>query len=917
MRILIVDEDIINSSKLKLVFSKYGDCETAPKASEALEMVVNSHEISNPFQLVAIEMDMKEMSGADTVQKIRKWETDNKKPKSKIILIVNAETHEDANNKLKGESISFLVKPYNRKKLENLLADIGMEKQEEQKKSTPPPKKTKIQSPKIDKKELEDLLGKITALITKPSPEQFKQMQGTSLLKELLQRGGDEAALLVGTYMSSDKVPLEIRQELITLAGLTRNTHLLIPLNKTINSEENIKVIQEAFLAVSKYDNQRALNILNQGLQKFKHPMLLNTIRTEISRIKQKNPILAILPRFLQTYKNPKNFRVTIDIIKKIVTPEDTDLFINYLKSGNQIIEDGAFEILCYTGELSLKTALFNFFEDRIQKISCLKENTCNELYNLLSYLFRYLLKNPFLIDEQISELNELFSSIKDLRAKQIIISFLCRSQRSEALEFIKSIYNKEKALQEHIIEELSGNQHAVDFLFEKYHQGQVLKEKVITSLLKTDQGLQYFVKHFFTFELDKQEIILKNITFNNQDFLMDFIKEIYDSKLYSLKFQLLKVLKENFLLTFKDVLFDEENQREFMFMGKEYLETIIQLFPISSMKMFYQKIAEEDLSNIKIKKYLGHVKSISSLEPVIYFNDTKLINQLFNLILHANNSELTSLFFSTFDSIKILDLMSYRYLLESANRFAEVKGPNLTEKEKHSISKLKAVLRDQLPDIRDIEQLIKQFNAIFVSKPVEREKLEKLIENNHMAVAVKIHHVVGYLASRINNPNIVKKDDRELFNIKFPFIAELIKKVSEQGEVKAAEDWTDMATRKELLKHFRERLRIIIAFKSKRATAFIRDQLLEFYPECEVLADTEFDISKNSLKRTDRLICDTFILKQLAEKKAITTDKIYLFLENRVDFAPFREFAPKVFMKPLSGHRVIRLIMQDLFLRW
>ena len=916
MRILIVDEDIINASKLKLVFSKYGDCETAPKASEALEMVANAHEISNPYHIITVEMDMKEMKGTEAVLNIRKWETENQKPKAKVLLIVPDESHEEAGGKLQEESVTFLVKPYNRKKLETLLTDMGLEKTEEQKKPAPPPKEPAAKSPKIDRKDLDDLLAKITALITKPNAEQFKQMQGTAILRELLQRGGDEAAMLVGTYMSSDKVPLETRQELILLAGITLNSHFLVPLNKVINSEENIKVIQDAILAVSKFDNQRALNILNQGLQKFKHPMLLNTLRAEISRIKQNNPILAILPRFLQSYKVPKNFRVTIDIIKKIVTPEDTDLFINYLKSGNSVIEDGAFEILCYTGELSLKTALFNFFEDRIQKIPCLREPTCNDLYNLLSYLFRYLLKNPFLIDEQLSELKELFSTIKDLRAKQIIISFLCRSQRSEALEFIKSFYNQEKELQEHIIEELSGNQQAVDFLFEKYHQGQVLKEKVITSLLKSDQGLQYFVQHFFTFDLDKQEIILKNIIFNNQPYLLEFIKKVYDSKLYSLKFQLLMVLKDNFLFTFKDVLFDEENQREFMFMGKEYLETIIQLFPITSLKMFYQKIAEEDLSNIKIKKYLEYIKAVSALEPVIYFTDTKLINRLFNVILHANNSELTAQFFSTFETIKILDLPSYRYLLEATSRFAEVKGENITEKEKHSISRLKAVLRDQLPDIRDIEQLVKQFNTIFANKPIERDRLEKLIENSHIAVAIKIHHVVAYLCSKFNNPNIIKKDDQELFLIKFPIIAELMKKMSGKGEVTPAEEWIDMAPRKELLAPFRDRMRIVVTFKSKRATAFIKDQLIEFYPEFEVLADTEFDFSKNSLKDTDRLVCDTFTMKQLIDKKALTSGRIYLFLENRMDFAPFREYGPKVFMKPLSGHRVVRLIMQDLFLQ-
>ncbi len=98
--------------------------------------------------------------------------------------------------------------------------------------------------------------------------------------------------------------------------------------------------------------------------------MLINTIRREIAKIKQDNPVLSILPRFLQSYKNHKNFRVTVDILKKILTPKDTHLFINYLKSGNDIIEDATFEILCFSGDPTVKTQLFNFFEDRIQKVA-------------------------------------------------------------------------------------------------------------------------------------------------------------------------------------------------------------------------------------------------------------------------------------------------------------------------------------------------------------------------------------------------------------------------------------------------------------------------------------------------------------------------------------------------------------------
>ena len=61
MRILIVDEDMIGSSKLKLVFSKYGECDIASSGSTALDMFVKSHESPDPYGFITVQMDMPDM----------------------------------------------------------------------------------------------------------------------------------------------------------------------------------------------------------------------------------------------------------------------------------------------------------------------------------------------------------------------------------------------------------------------------------------------------------------------------------------------------------------------------------------------------------------------------------------------------------------------------------------------------------------------------------------------------------------------------------------------------------------------------------------------------------------------------------------------------------------------------------------
>lgn len=920
MKILIVEDDVINSSKLKLVYTKYGECDIAASGSEAIEMFSASYEISAPYDFISLETEMKEMTGANVLAEFRKYETENQIPPekvAKILLITSQGTLATLASYLNQPGISHIIKPYNRKKLETHLTEIGIDRLPESLPTGPPPAapapppRPVVKEEKrvdVDPAEAKRICAKMTSLLDHPEQLEGRNLQ--QIFEELVKRGGNDAELLMGQYISSEKLPLDFRIELIRSAGTIKSPHFLIPLNKVINSEDNIKLIQEAFLAIAKYCNQRALNLLNQGLQKFKHPMLMNTIRAEITKIKETKPVLGILPRFLQSYTNLKNFRVTVDILKKIIKPDDAELLTSYLKSANNVIGDGTFEILCHSSDETVKTALLNYFDDRVRKIPCLGEKECFTLYQIVSHLSVYLQRFPQFIDEQVTELIELYPLVADISVKHTIIAILATSQRPDALEFLKNTYNQEEALQEHIIDKLSGNQQAVDFLFEKYHSGKILKEKVITSLLKSQQGQKYFIEHFFTFDLEQQEAIVKNISFSQESFLMEFLQKIYDSDLYRLKFLLLRTLRENFLFKFKEILFDEKNQREFIFMGKDYFVTILHLFPVTSAKMFFQKIAEEDLSNNKAIKYLDYIIEVGISEPVLQFRSGKLIERLFSRISNANNVELNALFFKALENIKTLDLKTYRMLREATQTFTEVRGANINEKEKIAINRFMKNLQDQFPEIRQIESMLKELNIIFSNKPIILERLEKLIEGSHAGVALKILYVTTYLASKMKSPEYFSKDDKELFVVKYPVLAKFINHVTQtDSELKFPEDWSAVPDNLSLLNHFKSNLRIVLTFQDKWMSAFLKDQLQEIIPEFEVVMDTP------DLKDSDLLVADPPGLRSYINRQALATNRIFLYLESRVDFAPFRSYNPKAFIKPLSGYRLVRLLLDELYL--
>lgn len=908
MRILIVHPDNIEASKLKLVFAKYGACTIAPGGKEAVDMYTKSHQQGAPFGLISLEAAMEGVTGVQAAVEIRKWETEHQKEPPVTLILEMAEAEiPNAPPELQAGGVRFMAKPYNRKKLMTLLDELGLSK-------APPPAPAPAQpaapaAPAVKQKnpEAEKAVKQLNGLLN--NPEKFQSINAGQVLAELVKKGGKEVELLIGQYITSYKLSPQIRIDLIRAAGQVRSPLFLVPLNRVVDTEDTIKMIEEALIAIGKYGDQRALNIFNNALKKIKNPMLLNTLRREIDRIKQDKPVLAILPRFLASHKSLKNFRVTMDILKKILTPDDTGLFINYLKSGNQVLEDGSFELLCFAGDASIKTTVFNFFEDRVSRSECLAKKECDELYHSTSHLFRYLQRNPQLIEEQVNDLIEFYPTVMDIRVKQTVIAILCRSTRTETLAFIKTIYSGEEELREWIIEKLSGNQEAVDFLFEKYHAGKELKEKVIKSLLKSKEGLEYFIKHFFTFELDKQEVIIKNLTFSDEPFFIDFIRKIYETQLFSLKSYLMGVIKENYMFAFKDLLFDPDNQREFMFMGKDYVETILRLFPLTAVKDLYAKIARTDISTTKMKKYLAWISRVAAMEPVIYFNDPKLPVDLFNRVMKANNIELSCNFFSSFENMKVMHLSTYKFLQDAISAFLENRGANITENERGIVTKLKQRLIDQFPDIRDTENMYKGLKGIMANKPIETEQLEKFIKANTLGIAMHIEKVCKYLAPRLRRGEYISNDERQVFLMQYPMLARFMDHLWETGS-NAVEEWENIKPDGKLLKHFRKDLRLVFAFNNKHLTAILKDQLSEILPHFQMILDAD----PETLKESDILFCDPRGIKPFMDKKAISKHRVFLYLENRTDYAQFRDLKPRAFMKPFSAHRVVRMVLQDLY---
>ena len=740
--------------------------------------------------------------------------------------------------------------------------------------------------------------------------ENAERMQGKTFrlaLEEILKEGEDELEGVWIQYITDRNVNPDIRMDLIRAAGLTERSSFLVPLKKIIETEQHARIQQEAIIAVAKFDDRRALNILSQALQKLNNPLLLSTLNTEIARIKENNPILALIPRFQAGQKSPKTFNVTLQLLKRILNPADATIFTKFLTSEDPLIRNGAFEILCITGDIFHDADIIEYFQKNFDQIPCIHEQECEALY-LLTYHFKiYLSRYLFLIEEQVPNLKLQYSKVKDIRVRQLLIALICKSKNKRTLTYLENVYKKSPDVRTTIIEELSGNETATEFLFTIYRTDPEVKEKIIQSLLNSKEGLQFFVQQFFSLPFEEQELIAKNLPYASKYNLTDFIKDIFQSKIYHLKEILMGKLKENFDFSAESILFDTEREREFFFMGDHYLDTITSLFPVSSVRRLLSKIANPELSINKARHYLGKINEVMASEIIINFKDKEYLDKLFDRIYRSHNADLNVDFLSMIKTMKTFDKTTFLNMNSCLGAYINLREMQLTPKERGELSRIKRNLVEISNELRKIEEGLAAFQQLPRMDPVDFRALSNLIKTYPLALAFFKDRFFNYLAKEF--PKCTSEHVTEWidFFTQYPRVMNVLKNVVEQKILiqddiayKALEDLLDNVSGSPI--------RVVIIFKNRQLTAVLREEFKEVDPGVTVI---EYDYDLTDM---DILLCDAEILRDLILQGKTMPEKIFLFMENLEGFSDFKAYNTRNFVRPFFYYRIIKDVLSELY---
>jgi len=216
-------------------------------------------------------------------------------------------------------------------------------------------------------------------------------------LEELVKSGGKDTENAIVHYITGTYVPIPTRLNLIRMAGYIRSDSFLLPLKKVIDLGENDLLREEAIISISKYNDRRALDILAAALEKNRNKGLEETISRAIARIKDNNPVLAMLPRFLHGGQNRELFQITLKVFKKILSPGDAKGFIAYLHHGDQLVAEGSFEILCFRGDESVFFFVAEYFREhgRLLERVADRKSGAERMTMLIAAFHEYLKRHP------------------------------------------------------------------------------------------------------------------------------------------------------------------------------------------------------------------------------------------------------------------------------------------------------------------------------------------------------------------------------------------------------------------------------------------------------------------------------------------------------------------------------------------
>jgi len=132
MKILIVEDHLVNRFVIEKMLKDYGECDSAVNGKEAVQAFSMAFDEGKPYDIIFLDIMMPEMDGREALKLIREIEKNKSVSASKevkIIMVTALDAPEEVINAYyHGGCTNYLVKPIDRKRLDSIMKDLNFKK---------------------------------------------------------------------------------------------------------------------------------------------------------------------------------------------------------------------------------------------------------------------------------------------------------------------------------------------------------------------------------------------------------------------------------------------------------------------------------------------------------------------------------------------------------------------------------------------------------------------------------------------------------------------------------------------------------------------------------------------------------------------------------------------------------------------
>ena len=130
---MIVDDDIVSRTKLKMILSELGICHEFEKGSSAIEAFKKSLTMKQPYHLVCLDILMPEMDGFDVLNEIKTSESDYYKSEfidspshsAKFLMVTSVNERDAYDAAMYEQCIGYIIKPFRKNLVLEKLKKAG------------------------------------------------------------------------------------------------------------------------------------------------------------------------------------------------------------------------------------------------------------------------------------------------------------------------------------------------------------------------------------------------------------------------------------------------------------------------------------------------------------------------------------------------------------------------------------------------------------------------------------------------------------------------------------------------------------------------------------------------------------------------------------------------------------------------